>query len=469
MDNQTLLLIFLIFSIFSYCVSDERLKIAIIGSGIGGSNLARLLLKEESYEIDMYEKSDRIGGRIDSQAYEDKVLDYGGLVFSDEQKLITGLAKELNLELEKLGDDNSSNQIGIMGNDTLYFEMGKSNFYNLLKLGWKYGTSPFYFKSRLDDFKTKFDIIYKLLEDKTTFRNIEELMKILELSNLVNITVSQLAKDLHLDESYTTDAIQNVLYSIYTQKDMSAFSGLLILSQLSGEYYQIKGGNLQLVKTILDKLKLLPRFNLILNEKVTHISKHGTGKYSLHLGKSNMSKEYDLVILATPMSNSGISFSGSIEYLNRYANVPIGISKYVSYIKGELNYDYFKTKSPPKILMGMEKLMTAKIYAIFNFGDFHKIHSERKLDYKKVDGLNIFGKGFKIVKDYFWDFSCGKFDHILNFSDIPGYVIDTRLFYLSAHESITSSFEMSLISSENIANLIFDMKPNNHDKLKQDF
>jgi hypothetical protein len=73
------------------------------------------------------------------------------------------------------------------------------------------------------------------------------------------------------------------------------------------------------------------------------------------------------------------------------------------------------------------------------------------------------------VKDFHWNFSCGKFDPILNFSDIPGYVLDSRLFYLSAHESITASMEMSLISSVNIANLIMDLTPRmTNEKLKED-
>jgi len=447
MKNRILLLTLVIISIFFLINSEQRFKVAIIGSGIGGSHLARLLANYDYYDIEMFETNDRIGGRIESLHYNDKVLDIGGLMFFDEQKIITSLSKELNLELDKLtGEEFYSNIFGILGNDTVKFEMGKSNILNMIKLGWRYGLSPYYFNNIIDDFNTKFNKIYNFLENKTTFRNIEELMKILELSNMVNKTVTELTQDLRLDSSYTTDMIQSVLHTIYNQKDMCAVSGLICLSHLNYEYHRIKGGNSLLVKNMIDKLKLSPRFNIFLNVKINHISKHGVGKYLVQLSNSDKPQEYDIVVIATPISVSDISFSGSIEPLNEYKNNPKGIPIHVNYIRGELNYDYFKTNYPPKILMGMEKLSPAKITAIFNFGEFHRVHSTSKLNYKEIDSLNIFKKGYEIVKDYDWNFACGKFDHILNFSDIPGYVLDSRLFYLSAHEAITSSMEMSLIS-----------------------
>ena len=160
MKNRILLLTLVIISIFFLINSEERFKVAIIGSGIGGSHLARLLANYDYYDIEMFETNDRIGGRIESLHYNDKVLDIGGLMFFDEQKIITSLSKELNLELDKLtGEEFYSNIFGILGNDTVKFEMGKSNILNMIKLGWRYGLSPYYFNNIIDDFNTKFNKI----------------------------------------------------------------------------------------------------------------------------------------------------------------------------------------------------------------------------------------------------------------------------------------------------------------------
>ena len=46
---------------------------------------------------------------------------------------------------------------------------------------------------------------------------------------------------------------------------------------------------------------------------------------------------------------------------------------------------------------------------------------------------------------------------ILNFAEVPSFVLDNRLFYLSAHEIIGSTIDLSMMSSKNVANMIEDM------------
>lgn len=79
------------------------MKIAVLGAGISGLGSAYILSKK--YEVDLYEKEDRLGGhaRTTMVQDEDKVfgVDTGFLVFNHPTyPLLTKLFKELNVKIE---------------------------------------------------------------------------------------------------------------------------------------------------------------------------------------------------------------------------------------------------------------------------------------------------------------------------------------------------------------------------------
>ena len=56
-------------------------KVAIIGAGLAGLNCARHLENNKNIHIDIFEKTDRIGGRIKTDKVDGFLLDHGFQVF----------------------------------------------------------------------------------------------------------------------------------------------------------------------------------------------------------------------------------------------------------------------------------------------------------------------------------------------------------------------------------------------------
>jgi protoporphyrinogen oxidase len=449
-------IILLLLIIMSYIISHKPKRVAIIGSGLSGLNLARLLLKKGIFKIDLYESSSRIGGRIKSIPYNNTTLDMGGFLFYEGLPLIDKLIEEYKLEKEYIMGDGANNPVGFFNGTNINFQMSNSDIYNTAKLMWRYGMSPVKLQGDLDSFKKKMFRVYSLLEKKEVYRSMEELNNKLDIHDVpANMTISEYIKDMNLHELYKAEMINSTLRAFFGQHDPNAYSAFIVLALLGIPEYRIKGGNGKLIQVILDDLKKSNDFNLLLNTEVTTINKD-EDRYIL---SSKEERDYDLVVIAAPLSVSRIKFHGLLEHLNKYRKSPKANSVTVTYIEGELNEHTFQTNKFPRKLISVQELTSAKINSIFNLGNnLYRVHSVSKIHQNELEALNIFVSDFKIVNSYTWEYASARYD-TFNIAEIPGYVLDTGLLYTNAHEPIDTSMECTLITSINLANLVGEMYP----------
>jgi hypothetical protein len=440
---------------FTIIHCEELKKVAIIGSGISGLNLARLLLKHKEFQVDLFESNSKIGGRIQSTEYNNTTLNLGGLLYLDSQQLISNLIKHYMLESKVfVGGVGNLNPVGFFKDNTIEFELTNYDFLNVAKLVWRYGLSPIKVKFQLNNFDAKLNSIYSILERKTAFRDIEEFINLLGLNNMVNRTVTQYIKEMDLNELYAKEIINGTISSLFNIHDnvnlLSAFIGL---AKLGKTYHTTVTGNQQILLEILNECTRSKNFNSFLNSTITSINKEDE-KYTITTPQGE--KEYDIVIIAAPLSVTGIKFSGALAKLNKFTSSPKANPFHVTYIEGELNNEAFHTTSFPRILIPKEKPTSGEINAIFNFGKIFRLHSMSQVDQVELEKTNLFKKGFKIIKMHHWSYACSTFEPIVNFNDIPGYVLDNDLFYTNAHEVITTGMDFALIASQNIANILED-------------
>lgn len=77
-------------------ISTNEKRVAVIGAGIAGLHMAKLLLKK-GYDVSIYEASDHIGGRIKEYQFDNISVDLGGQwlhQFNDKPNSLTKIMKE---------------------------------------------------------------------------------------------------------------------------------------------------------------------------------------------------------------------------------------------------------------------------------------------------------------------------------------------------------------------------------------
>lgn len=74
-------------------------KVAIIGGGVGGAAAAYYLHKaDDRTEIHIFERENRLGGRLQETTFEGRAIELGGAVLNKKNKLSVSLVEELGLE-----------------------------------------------------------------------------------------------------------------------------------------------------------------------------------------------------------------------------------------------------------------------------------------------------------------------------------------------------------------------------------
>lgn len=430
----------------------DPLRVAVIGSGIGGSSAAHYLLKNENVNVDLYERDTRVGGRVYSEKIENTIIDFGASFFIKENKLIFTLVNELQIESKPSPDDRS---IGFVSGRKISFQLGSSKFVNIAKVIWRYGLTPIKLNYYLGKELTKFLTIYNHLEQKTVFTGLSEMLKKIELEGLVSVTIEDYLRELGASDLYIEEFINGFIAGIYNQhKEINGFAGFVNLIGVNYKPLSIVGGNNVVIKKLVENLKITKKshFNLFLNQTVTELNKTSTG-YILTTVEGT--KEYDVVIIACPITKTQIKLTG-LEHFEGKNNEPVNLQRtHVTVVSGKLSNKFFGTEGElPTLFLITNKLACFNITDIIVTDDGHvKIQSDGNLS-EVIKHQGLFEPGYKILKEHQWDFAYPKLIPFKSENNLPKFKLQDGLYYINAIEVAASCMELSLISSRNIVNMV---------------
>ena len=245
------------------------MRIAIIGSGIGGLSAAYLLGK--NHEVTIFEKSDRLGGHTHTHQLELETtikVDSGFIVLNDKNyKNLMDFFREIEIDLYETEMSFSVNSKFLIWNSKEFFNF--SFLKNLKKI-----------KLLIDIMK--FNYLAKNFENK---ENIGKWLKASRFSNL--FVESYLLPMTSAIWSSTSKEIKN-----YPAESMNSFlnnHGLLNLYDRP-QWYSVLGGS----STYIEKLLDLKIFNVELNSEV----KINRSDNKIFISNKDESDEYDLLIMA---------------------------------------------------------------------------------------------------------------------------------------------------------------------------
>ena len=353
--------------------NSNSLRIAIIGSGVGGASTAyflRDLLNQQSDRqviIDMYEKNDYVGGRVRGANLEEYcggnyMKDVGATIIIKQNKYMMDFAQNiLNLDLfnESESNDDGGDDLGFAFFDeprgklsTVWDE--KWGTFKLIKQWGFIHFITLMYNAR--SFVKNFGQIYDLQKDQVSFDNAIDLWNSLNLGDTlygngmeyVNDQINKfmpsfLEKETRNWAPSTLQLVTALTRNNYTQEpeDLPPIvtAGAVSTLAANGLCYVKNGGN-NLVEQGLIKLA---KVNLNLNLGIKTITKTTDNKYILN----NNSIKYDYVILAAPISHTKIEFginkdknddcNKQIELLSKQEYVGV----YRHFVKGKLNPCYF--------------------------------------------------------------------------------------------------------------------------------
>ena len=99
-------------------ITQDFIKVAIVGAGIGGSSAAYYILKNKNFSVDIYERRDRVGGRVFSQKVMNQTENLGASFLLKENQVIFKMINDLNLSTQ-FAEEDSDGSIGIFNNKSI--------------------------------------------------------------------------------------------------------------------------------------------------------------------------------------------------------------------------------------------------------------------------------------------------------------------------------------------------------------
>ena len=245
------------------------MRIAIIGSGIGGLSAAYFLGKNN--EVTIFEKADRLGGHTHTHQLELETtieVDSGFIVLNDKNyKNLMEFFNEIEIDLYETEMSFSVNSKFLIWNSKEFFN--------------------FSFLKNLKKIKLLIDIM-KFNYLAKNFKNKESIGKWLKTYNFSHLFIeSYLLPMTSAIWSSTSKGIAN-----YPAESMNSFlknHGLLNLYNRP-QWYSVLGGS----NTYIEKLLDLKIFDVKLNSKV----KINRSDNKIFISNKDESEEYDLLIMA---------------------------------------------------------------------------------------------------------------------------------------------------------------------------
>jgi monoamine oxidase len=267
-------------------------RVVVVGAGLAGLTAA-FRLKQNGFVADVYEASDRIGGRCwsDTSFFSDgQIYEHGGELIDQGHTHIRQLAQELGLTLDNLL------QAEVNGTEASYYFDGQDYSYaqatDDLKQAWQ--------KIHSDVSAASYPTLY----DNYTQRGWElDRMSIIDWINEsipggINSKLGQL-----LDVAYNIEyggecSVQSSLNLLY----LLAYSGQgqLRIFGPSNEKYHVRGGNDQITARMAQQLG----GQVKLGQELIAIKRNTNGSYTLTFksGRTLRDVTADKVILALPFS-----------------------------------------------------------------------------------------------------------------------------------------------------------------------
>ncbi|MDQ1281350.1 MAG: Prenylcys lyase protein [Thermoproteota archaeon] len=420
-------------------------NLAIIGAGVGGCAAAFFASKIfPNLKVTIFDLSDRVGGRVLTQAIGSMKLELGAAFFNTANKTVLNVVEDLGLKVREVEERAD---FGIWNGSDFLLKSNKNIILTLSKLFLRYGLNIVKMQSLLKEIRGQVKNLYEAEQKNPVEMN--ELFKFAGLDGFYRKKLDEILAEWSIDESFINEVITPITRIIYSQNaDMGGFAGLSsLISVYTGKTYNFIEGNSVFPKRLMNA----SNSELLFSQNVRSIEKKNDGSYRISV--ENKTSTFDGVIIATPLELTGLALDGisMTEYHPReYRRV------YIQVIQGKAIPSFFGSKDtgslPRMILTTSEtkQIMHIATLRLANGEDLMTISSTELLPDDILDGMI---RNRYVILEHSWNAAYPLFKPIDN---IPHSRLDERLMYLNSLESAVSSMETSVFSALNAIRMMKD-------------
>ncbi|KAG0590199.1 hypothetical protein KC19_1G080500 [Ceratodon purpureus] len=444
MEKLCGLLVFLLMLAVGCAPCHGQNEICIVGSGMGGASVAYFLREyaREPLQISIFEERDRVGGRMSVVELEGDTFEAGASIIHPKNLHAVRFVELLGLNRTS---DDGEKTFGIWDGTQFVLQTARAGdsifsktitrIMNTVTILWRYGTSLW----RMQNYTN----------DRRAFKSVEGLLKSVDLYNNTQYTREELLPQAGLSRLFIDELVTVTMRINYGQNvSISGLAGGVSLAGAQGGVWAVAGGNWQLA----DGLIRHANASLSLNHKVLSIT---TVEDRYLLGSEGGTTTCDAVVLATPMDESNIIFTPSINIVKQHMQ-----HTYTTFVRGLLNPDYFGSTSESILdLIGTKE--DSKIP--FSSISVHKEYNATDKAYKLFSGApssdELLGHIFRTYRSTI-RIDWAAYPHYTAPERFSPYVLDGRnLYYINTFESAASAIETAAVSAQNVARLILSRHP----------
>lgn len=441
-------------SLVSITACSSAPRVCIVGSGISGSSAAHFLRthSREELEIEIYEKSSVVGGRM-------AMVDLGGgdkfeagaSILHPKNHHTARFTELLGLKRRELDDDAN---FGIWNGTAFVLKTQKpgpsflskksTGILNSLSLLWRYKLSLFFMNSYVSSTLKKFLRYYE--ESRPVFQTVEEMLKWANLYEMTQTTSEKELLDHGLSQQLINELVTVIMRINYGQNmSISGMAGAVSLCGSGGDFWAVEGGNWQMAAGLIWHSNA----SVFLNETVNSILAVDSG-YEMGM-VSGKSRFCNAVILATSLDENQIDFSPPISIPERHMQ-----HTYTTFVRGLINPDYFgmpSVESVPSLIGTLELLMVpfSSINVLKSYGDDDKAY---KIFSRTTMSDNLLDELFS-VRNATIRLDWAAYPRYQAPESFAPFILDGKhLYYINAFESAASTMETGAVAAENVARLL---------------
>ncbi len=417
-------------------------KIGIIGAGIGGCAAAYYLhQKLPDSEIYIFDKLDRVGGRLYHRQIESITNELGATFFHTVNKNIMKLVTEFNLPV----NEYVYPRFGIWNGSEIIFTSSRNSLVTNLKLLFRYRLTALKLNGLIKTAKKRVLELYQ--PNQPIYTNLKDLFTVGNINEWIGTPFDKLLRSMGISQKFVDEIIEPSTRMIYAQNaGIGSFAGLATLISSDGTpLYKLKEGNSTLAVHLAKKSNAQVKLSTDIQE-----IKELNGKFTLNYNKSL--DDFDAIILAAPLEQAKLTLNFDIpSFEMRFYQ-----RTYFKLISGKANPSYFgKTNVDeiPELLM-TQNVSSVPFTVLENLGQLtqgnflYNLVSTNPITDELVKELF---QEIKQEEDHFWEFSYPVSKAIDDYQPIKLY---KNFYYINAIESTASTMEASILGAKTVTDLL---------------